>query len=531
MQAAAVDQHGVDKRCCSQRSLAVYGAQMAQARAVVYTRQSTLREESISLELQERACRDYAASRGYDVVEVISDPGVSGLQFSKRPGIRRAIETVEAGNADTLLVWRWSRLSRRRTHQAVIIDRIEHVGGRVESATEPVDATTAGGRFSREVLLAAAAFESDTKSEQWKDAQARRVALRMPGGGPAPIGYTHAGRGEPYRPHSVLGPAMREAYDRYLRGQGPQLITKWLNDSGLQTPRGKAFSVATVRRALDSGFAAGYFTVGGELVQGVHEPLIDQATWQAYQRERDRRRGTPPKARQPKWFLGGGLAVCGRCGGNLIVNSYDSPRSQAICGRYKMQRSCVGTWVNRGRLETVVAMWMGGRIEEWAGRAEELHGVDDERDQLAKQRDLVAAEADTIRRGLGTAAKLVALGQMDEADYETARRDAETQQRSVVDQLAEIEARLDALNPNKDAYERLAVIYDQPDRPMDDARTAEWNALLRKIIRRVALNSQTIVVEPWRGEPAIYDRAVWAPRSASRGGKQTRGADGRFTHG
>ncbi len=58
------------------------------SRALIYVRQSVAREDSISLELQEKACRDHARTRGYAIVDVIADPGVSGLQFSRRPGIQ-----------------------------------------------------------------------------------------------------------------------------------------------------------------------------------------------------------------------------------------------------------------------------------------------------------------------------------------------------------------------------------------------------------------------------------------------------------
>lgn len=47
-------------------------------RAVPYLRQSIAREESISLALQERACRDHCLARGYEVAAIESDPGISG---------------------------------------------------------------------------------------------------------------------------------------------------------------------------------------------------------------------------------------------------------------------------------------------------------------------------------------------------------------------------------------------------------------------------------------------------------------------
>lgn len=67
-------------------------------RAVAYLRQSTYREESISLELQEEACRAHAAREGYDVVAVEADPGISGRTFD-RPAVQRVMAMIAAGTA------------------------------------------------------------------------------------------------------------------------------------------------------------------------------------------------------------------------------------------------------------------------------------------------------------------------------------------------------------------------------------------------------------------------------------------------
>lgn len=56
-------------------------------RAVIYVRQSVARVDSISLELQESACREYARNRGYTVTHVCADCGVSGLQFIRPAGM------------------------------------------------------------------------------------------------------------------------------------------------------------------------------------------------------------------------------------------------------------------------------------------------------------------------------------------------------------------------------------------------------------------------------------------------------------
>lgn len=506
----------------------------AKTRAIIYVRQSISREESISLELQERACRDYAQRQGYEVVgDPLQDPGISGLQFEKRPGIRRAIAAVEAKSVRVVIVYRWSRLSRRQHHQAVILHRIEAAGGRVESATEPVDTRRASGRFNRNVMLAAAELESEQKSEQWKEAQARRRERGLPTGGAPPFGYAQpAERGQPFVPDPVRGPLLAEMYAAYLRGLGYQAIARRLNAEGHLTPPrrdrargvhdpvGRPFSVVAVQRILDSGFGSGWLRLdvnvrdrdGKRIDQpvrwerGAHQSVIDERSWQAYQRERDKRRVVHPKARQPRWHLGGGLAVCGKCGGNLIINTYTLPKSQACCSKYKSERSCSGVWMNRQTIELAVAMWLGGHVDAWADAQEELQATDDERAALAMDLEAMQGQEERVAEGLTTAARLVASGAMSESDYLEARVAADAERAEVSQRVDDLQRQLDALNPDADVYERLR-------RGSDGQSSEEWNAILKRVINSVKVFSKLIVIEPVRGKTVEIDATTVMPRA------------------
>lgn len=110
-----------------------------------------------------------------------------------------------------MLTWRWSRLSRRGRARRRSSPGSE-AGGRVESANEPVDTTTAGGRSSREVLLATA-FEPEfeEKSEQWRETPGTGPVTRLPHGGDPRFGYTRTDDGT-LVPDPVTGPLLRGTY-------------------------------------------------------------------------------------------------------------------------------------------------------------------------------------------------------------------------------------------------------------------------------------------------------------------------------
>lgn len=281
-------------------------------RAIIYLRQSHYREESISLELQEIACRDYCDRKGYVVTAVESDPGISGRTW-KRPAVQRTMAAIEARDADVVILWKWSRLSRSRKDWALAIDRADLVGGKIESATEPIDTATASGRFARGVMTEYAAFQSEQIGEQWEEVRQRRLRNGLPASGRLPFGWSWASEG--IAPNSEQAPIVVEMYRRYLEGDGAAAIAAWLNDSGIPAPNGGAWRRARPLTVMDSPIHAGLIPYRGTTYPGQHEPIIDEATRAAYQRERERRAATNAKPRTYQHLLSN-LLVC-ECGGRM----------------------------------------------------------------------------------------------------------------------------------------------------------------------------------------------------------------------
>lgn len=277
-------------------------------RAVIYLRQSTFREESISLELQEEACRAHARREQYRVVAVEQDPGVSGRTFD-RPGVQAVLDMVEHREADVILLWKWSRWSRNRLDWYVAADRAQQAGGRIESATEPIDTSTSIGRLSRGMLIEIAAFESERAGDQWKEALERRIRNGLPHDGKPRFGYDYAAK--KYTVDPVTGPVLADLYRRYVAGESFSALAQWLNAAGHPTTRATMWTQNIVKRLLDTGFGAGIIRYRGQVHPGIHEPVIDDAVWAAYQQARARR-ATRPRAERSRYLLSG-IVRCRTC--------------------------------------------------------------------------------------------------------------------------------------------------------------------------------------------------------------------------
>lgn len=297
---------------------------MTKLRAALYLRQSTFREESISLELQENACRTYAEQQGYDVVATESDPGISGRTW-KRPGVQKVMDLIERKDADVIVLWKWSRLSRSRMHWAVAADKVETLGGRIESATEQIDVSTSTGRLARGMLTEFAAFESERIGDSWKEAHARRVRNGLPVSGKPRFGYTYS-RETGYVPDPVTSEVLRKLYLDYLAGTGFWKLSETSKAHGGPV-------VATgVRRMMDAGFAAGYITHRGESIAGAHEAVISESEWKAYKVAR-RERAQRPRA-ETAGHVYSGIVRC-ECGytmtGNNFIDRKGRPTSRYNC--------------------------------------------------------------------------------------------------------------------------------------------------------------------------------------------------------
>ncbi|MDQ1205079.1 recombinase family protein [Microbacterium sp. SORGH_AS_0862] len=328
-------------------------------RAILYLRQSTYREESISLLLQETACRQYCDRQGYAVVDVEADPGISGRTW-QRPAVQRVMSAVEEGRADVIVLWRWSRLSRNRKHWAVAADRIDVAGGAIESATEPND-TTAAGRFGRGVMVEMNAFESERIGEQWKEVQESRFKRGLPPG-TVPWGWLHNDDGT-IAPNPDQAPAIPQLYEMYISGDGTTTLARWLEQHGYLTARGRTrWERCTVTSLLDSPIHSGQVTYHGETRPGVHEGLVSPETFERYRALRIERAGKrAPRAN----YLLSGLLTCGSCGvamyGQTVRNAAHPGRADYIayrCNSLSFTPEHGPGYVRLKAVEEAVSAWL-----------------------------------------------------------------------------------------------------------------------------------------------------------------------------
>ncbi len=428
--------------------------------AVAYVRVSQAREVMISPEIQRDAVSRWAERDAVDVVEVVEDLDLSGRSFAKRK-IMAIIDRVEAGEVATVVVYNWSRFGRNTVEALVNIARIEEAGGRVVSATEPVDAESPTGRFGRTTLLAVAELQSDMIGQSWVAVMNNRVGRGLPGTGRDRYGYVYhratvpdgrmcprgcalGGCATGFVQDPTTAAVLERMFREYLSGRGFGKIANGLNGEGVPGPTGTApWRVDSVGRILDSGFGAGLVFAHGEFHPGVHAPVVDAGTWAAYREQRARRSTVPARSREATWDLAG-LARCGRCGGRMTTSTHrDGGRQYLLrCATESLAGSsvCGGTWMKRLDVEAAVAAWLDGwaePIEAAVGAA--LSAAPRPVPDAALDRRRLERAVSDAQAGLARLADAVAQG-MPMADYLAARSRKQQDLDAAAASLASVDA-------------------------------------------------------------------------------------------
>jgi DNA invertase Pin-like site-specific DNA recombinase len=204
-------------------------------KTIVYVRVSTEKQagEGVSLEAQQQKAAAYAGLYDLDIVETVVDAGVSAKTLD-RPGLKKALAMLEAGEAQALLVTKLDRLTRSVGDLGRLIeDRFSSGGAELMSVSEQIDTRSANGRLTLNVLMSVSQWEREVIGERTSDAMRHMQSQGQYIGGRAPYGF-----------QLIDGELVEDAVEQGVIAQAREL-----RDSGL--------SLAKIAAALDKrGFRA-----------------------------------------------------------------------------------------------------------------------------------------------------------------------------------------------------------------------------------------------------------------------------------
>ncbi len=290
--------------------------------------------------MQRKACRRFAESMGWEIVQEEQEAGVSGFKVSAsdRSAIIKIKEDALKGKFDILLVFMFDRLGRKEDETPFIVEWFVSHGIEVWSVKEGEQ------RFDHHVDFLMnyirfwqASGESKKTSVRTKTALEQLVAEGRFRGGIAPYGYRLEASGIfNKRKHEVMKLSIVENEAIVIQlifqlcvnsGYGRCRIAKFLNDSSLTTKRGGNWHESTVGHILHNVLYTGVLRNGNSKSEIIPElQIISPEIFQQAQMIMQVRTNanyanrTLPLHTRGQSLLSGNI-YCGHCGGRMFQTS------------------------------------------------------------------------------------------------------------------------------------------------------------------------------------------------------------------
>ena len=392
--------------------------------AALYARVSSDRQDvDLSVAAQLRALRDYAEKHGYLVAREYIDEAESG-RIADRPQFRRMLD--EAGKTEApfkeILVWKFSRFTRKREHAVAFKSMLRRRGIRVVSITEQAE-DTATGRLLEAIIEGVDEFYSENLAQEvtrgMREAASRGFWMTTY----APYGYkrVHVQDGPKKRPKLELNPpadaVARRIFDMALQGRSTLDIAKALNAEGIPTTTGKKWLKTTIHAILTSEAYAGTVVWGTTAkdgqppvrVEDAHPAIISMQEFRRIARmmqSRAPKKVNPRRASSP--YLLSGLAKCETCGKAMTAAEAKSGKYTYYICHSLLKRgkgACKTPRLNAKKFEKIIVDELRANVLTESNIRDLVKVVDEEMDGVvSEQRDRLESidgELEEVKKQLG----------------------------------------------------------------------------------------------------------------------------------
>jgi DNA invertase Pin-like site-specific DNA recombinase/PHD/YefM family antitoxin component YafN of YafNO toxin-antitoxin module len=269
-------------------------------------------EQFVSPSEQRTRIEEACARDGLLLVETLEELDVSGgAALAKRPGLRHAVELVEAGEADTVVVAYFDRLVRSLKVQLEVAERVEAAGGKILALDVGEVGVGATGKLTAQFLGAVAEYHRNVTAERTAEAKRRAIARGVPTFSKIPPGYRQCDDGT-LEPHPKEAARVAEAFRLRAEGATVAETREYLRKHGIDRSYHGTQAILTSRMYL------GELRFGALVNTASHPAIVDADTWARVQRMRSPR---GRRAKSERLLARLGVLRCGTCGSRMVVGS------------------------------------------------------------------------------------------------------------------------------------------------------------------------------------------------------------------
>ena len=420
----------------------------------LYARVSSDRQDvDLSVAAQLRALRDHAEKNGHVVVREYVDEAESGW-VDDRPQFNKMIEEARSPDAAfrEILVWKFSRFTRKREHAVAYKSMLRRRGVRVVSITENADDTPTG-KLLEGIIESVDEFYSENLAEEVRRGMREAASRGFWIASRTPFGYNRITVPDGPKKRPKLEPDEETAYvvkrifELADAGRGMLDIARVLNDEGISSATGKLWSNNAVHFILTNEVYTGTLVWGTAATDGADPVRVERAfpsivSKTQFRRVNARMRSRSPRITHPRRvassYMFSGLVMCYRCETLLSGQDAKSGRFHYYVCQSLLKRGkdgCDTPRLNARRFEDLIVSRIHSSIlTEGIGDltkvvAKELDGlVREQRRRL----ETIASELADVRRRLGRLWDIVETTDDVPADTDI-RIKANTERRSLLE--------------------------------------------------------------------------------------------------
>lgn len=319
----------------------------------IYIRVSTaMQVEGYSLEAQKERLTKFAAFQEMEVVREYCDAGKSGKSITGRPEFTKMLQDIaESGeDIDFILVFKLSRFGRNVADVLNSLQYIQDYGVNLICVEDGIDSSKDSGKLTITVLSAVAEIERENILVQTMEGRKQKAREGKWNGGQAPFGYTLDSKNSTLIVNPEEAEMVRLIFDKFIHtDMGADTICDYLNQHGYTKKRVRDqevshFTRSFLMRVLDNPVYTGKIAYGKSamekvkgsrdeykrvktddylLVDGLHDAIIDEETWEAARQKRKRtgQRWVKTHSLEHEHILSG-IIKCPLCGAGMTGTVY-----------------------------------------------------------------------------------------------------------------------------------------------------------------------------------------------------------------
>ena len=318
-------------------------------RVALYLRVSTEEQaiNGLSLQAQREALEKHAREKGYSIVDVYADEGITARkQLSKRKELQRLLADVKKDKIDLILVTKLDRWFRNIKDYYTVQDILEAHNCNWRTIFENYDTSTSSGRLHINIMLSVNQDECDRTSERIKAVFKHKKENKEVCSGNVPYGY-YIDENKHMQIDEEKAKEIQDAYNYYELHNNVQQTRKYLSD------KYRYITYTATRKRLTHEAYTG--TYNG--IKNFCPAIISEKQYKNVQRLISmNKKQYKPKAPQEEYIFSG-MIKCKVCGGSFNANRmFRSGKCYKFyrCQRAKREQNCTNKYTisEKGILET-----------------------------------------------------------------------------------------------------------------------------------------------------------------------------------